>query len=187
TASCVSSRGVYHFPPEEEWDLAKDDLQVSSYDLASPEWGCSPEVEFHAQDQYPHILGEFVWTGWDYLGEPTPYMIEWPSRSSYFGIVDLCGIPKDRYYLYQAQWSDRLVLHLLPHWTWPGREGELIPVHCYTSYDAVELFVNGESQGRRSKQLNSIAEQYRLIWNDVRYAPGEIKVVAFDADGKPAR
>jgi beta-galactosidase len=187
TASCVSSRGVYHFPPEEEWDLAKDDLQVSSYDLASPEWGCSPEVEFHAQDQYPHILGEFVWTGWDYLGEPTPYMIEWPSRSSYFGIVDLCGIPKDRYYLYQAQWSDRLVLHLLPHWTWPGREGELIPVHCYTSYDAVELFVNGESKGRRSKQLNSIAEQYRLIWNDVRYAPGEIKVVAFDADGKPAR
>jgi beta-galactosidase len=187
TASCVSSRGVYHFPPEEEWDLAKGDLQVSSYDLASPEWGCSPEVEFHAQDQYPHILGEFVWTGWDYLGEPTPYMVEWPSRSSYFGIVDLCGIPKDRYYLYQAQWSDRPVLHLLPHWTWPGREGELIPVHCYTSYDAVELFVNGESQGRRSKQLNSIAEQYRLIWNDVRYAPGEIKVVAFDADGKPVR
>ncbi len=128
-----------------------------------------------------------MWTGWDYLGEPTPYKTEWPSRSSYFGIVDLCGIPKDRYYLYQAQWSDRPVLHLLPHWTWPGREGELTPVHCYTSFHSVELLVNGVSHGRRSKQLNSVAEQYRLIWNDVRYVPGEIKAVAFDDGGDPVR
>lgn len=186
TSSCLSSRGIYYLPPEEEWDRTRESLQVSSYDLASPSWGYSPDVEFHAQDQCPFIMGEFVWTGWDYLGEPTPYKTEWPSRSSYFGIVDLCGLPKDRYYLYQAQWADEPVLHLLPHWTWPGREGELTPVHCYTSYDEVELFVNGVSRGRRPKRLNSISEQYRIIWNDVRYDPGELKAVAY-AGGKAVR
>ena len=187
TSSCVSSRGVYYFPPEEEWDRTREDLQVTSYDLASPSWGYSPEVEFFAQDQYPFIMGEFVWTGWDYLGEPTPYKVEWPSRSSYFGIVDLCGIPKDRYYLYKSQWLNAPVLHLLPHWTWPGREGELTPVHCYTNYQEVELLVNGVSQGRRQKRSNGISEKYRLIWNDVRYEPGELKAVAYDESGKPVQ
>ena len=184
TASCVSTRGEYYFLPEEERDVVRDSLQVNSYDLSAPNWAYCPDLEFRAQDECPYSLGEFVWTGWDYLGEPTPYKVEWPSRSSYFGIIDLCGIPKDRYYLYQSKWTDRSVLHLLPHWTWPGREGEPTSVHCYTSFDRVELFVNGRSQGIRKKRIKSLTERYRLIWNNVRYEPGELKAVALDDEGK---
>jgi len=204
TESCVSSRGFYRFPVEAERNVTHDDLQVSSYDVAAPGWGCSPDTEFAAQEDCPFVCGEFVWTGFDYLGEPTPYKTEWPSRSSYFGIVDLCGLPKDRFYLYQSHWSDREVLHLLPHWTWPGREGEPTPVHCYTSYNAAELFVNGVSQGIRRKNQNFVTVpfrgpdgrndamegvtlgRYRLVWEDVRYAPGKLNVVALDDDGRPA-
>ncbi|MCC2686398.1 MAG: hypothetical protein K0R75_3297, partial [Paenibacillaceae bacterium] len=134
TASTVSSRGKYEFPAEEEVPVeVRPSLHTSSYDLAAPKWATTPDKEFAAQEECEFSLGEFVWTGFDYLGEPTPYREEWPSRSSYFGIVDLCGIPKDRYYLYQSHWSNKPVLHLLPHWNWDGMEGKAIPVHCYTS------------------------------------------------------
>lgn len=186
TSSCVSSRGEYYFPVEEEKNPIHENLQLSSYDLVSPPWGYSPEMEFRGLDENPSIMGEFVWTGFDYLGEPTPYGSQWPSRSSYFGIVDLCGIPKDRYYLYQSQWSDKKVLHLLPHWNWLGREGELTPVHCYTNYPKVELFVNGKSYGKRRKSLQMLMERYRLIWNNVTYEPGELKAVAYDENDKIA-
>ena len=186
TESTVSSRGEYYFPVTEDVNPIRESLQVSSYDMAYPGWAYSPDVEFQAQDACDFSLGEFVWTGFDYLGEPTPYQEQWPSRSSYFGIIDLCGIPKDRFYLYQSQWTDKQVLHLLPHWTWPGREGESTPVHCYTSFDTVELFLNGVSLGRRSKRAKLMMGTYRLVWPDVRYAPGELKAVAYDNEGCPA-
>ena len=185
TESCVSSRGEYYFPVEEEREVLRDTLHITSYDMAAPNWGYQPDYEFQAQDACPFIMGEFVWTGWDYLGEPTPYKEEWPSRSSYFGIIDLCGIPKDRFYLYQSKWADTPVLHLLPHWNWEGREGEITPVYCYTSYDSAELFLNGRSLGVRTKNPNGLFDRYRLIWDDVKYEPGELKVVALDGDGKP--
>lgn len=184
TASCISSRGCYYFPVEEEHGFVHEHQQLSSYDLISPPWGTTPDMEFRGLDENPYIMGEFVWTGFDYLGEPTPYGTVWPNRSSMFGIIDLCGIPKDRYFLYQSRWSDTPVLHLLPHWTWPGREGELTPVHCYTNYPAVELFVNGKSYGKRSKSPKTMLEQYRLVWNKVTYEPGELKAVAYDKEGK---
>lgn len=186
TESTVSSRGEYYFPVTEDVSPIRESLQVSGYDMAYPGWAYSPDVEFRAQDECDFSLGEFVWTGFDYLGEPTPYSEQWPSRSSYFGIIDLCGIPKDRYYLYQSKWTDEEVLHLLPHWTWPGREGETTPVHCYTSFNTVELFLNGESLGRRSKRAKMMMGTYRLVWPDVRYASGELKAVAYDDEGNPA-
>ncbi len=184
TESTVSSRGVYYFPVNEEVSPVRDTLQVNSYDMCYPPWAYSPDVEFRAQDECGFSLGEFVWTGFDYLGEPTPYFERWPSRSSYFGILDLCGIPKDRYYLYQSKWTDQPVLHLLPHWTWPGREGESTPVHCYTGFPTVELFVNGRSQGRRSKREKLMLGSYRLVWPDVRYEAGTLKAVAYDGEGR---
>ena len=185
TASTVSSRGEYYFPAVDEVHLKRDTLQVNSYDMSYPNWATAPDIEFHAQDTCPFIMGEFVWTGFDYLGEPTPYSEEWPSRSSYFGIFDLGGLPKDRFYLYQSQWSDRNVLHLLPHWTWPGYEGKPIPVHCYTSFNRVELFLNGRSLGRKSHhyQHKVLESNYRFVWNDVPYEPGELKVVAYNREG----
>lgn len=188
TASTVSTRGEYHFPMQrEEGDEAKRETQqVSSYDLASPEWGYLPDDEFAAQDACPFIFGEFVWTGFDYLGEPTPYNREWPSRSSYFGIVDLCGLPKDRYYLYRSKWSEKATLHLLPHWNWEGREGEITPVYCYTNFDAAELFLNGKSLGVRRKERDSTHKRYRIVWDDVKYEPGTLRVVALDSEGNPA-
>ena len=188
TESCVSSRGEYHFPPEEKRVDKMDHPsgQVSSYDMASPGWGYAPDVEFAAQDECPFMCGEFVWTGFDYLGEPTPYNHYWPSRSSYFGIIDLCGIPKDRFYLYRSHWRpDVGTLHILPHWNWEGREGEITPVHCYTNFDEAELFLNGTSLGKRRKDPDSRFDRYRLRWNDVRYEPGTLRVVAFDGEGKP--
>jgi len=185
TASCISSRGEYYFPVEDEKHPVRENLQVNSYDLSSPNWASCPDVEFRGVDENPWIMGEFVWTGFDYLGEPTPYYRQWPSRSSYFGIVDLCGLPKDRFYLYRSRWSSEPTLHILPHWTWPGREGEITPVHCFSSWDTVELFLNGVSQGKRSKDIKNLLSKYRIVWNGVKYEPGELKAVAYDADGKP--
>jgi len=187
TASSISTRGEYYFPVGEERNPKRDTLQVNSYDLSYASWGLPPDVEFRGVEENPFIMGEFVWSGFDYLGEPTPYCEEWPSRSSYFGIVDLCGIPKDRFYLYQSSWAEKGTLHLLPHWTWPGREGEITPVHCYSSWDTVELFVNGVSQGVRSKNYKNIMERYRLVWNGVTYKPGEIRAVAYDGEGRAVK
>jgi beta-galactosidase len=184
TASTLSSRGVYKFPVDTAKDKQYDDNQCSSYDLEYCRWSTLPDDEFARQDSLQYVIGEFVWTGFDYLGEPTPYDTKWPSHSSYFGIVDLAGLPKDRYYLYRSRWNTNSpTLHVLPHWTWPGREGQPTPVYCYTSYPSAELFVNGKSMGRRSKD-NTRVGRYRLIWNEVKYEPGTIKVVAYDAAGK---
>ena len=185
TASTVSSRGVYKFPVKEFKDKTYDDLQCSSYDLEACNWSNIPEVDFEMQDDKPWVIGEFVWTGFDYLGEPTPYDNFWPSRSSYFGICDLAGLPKDRYYLYRSRWNtEDETLHILPHWTWPGREGEVTPVFVYTNYSSAELFVNGKSQGIQKKSKNSKLDRYRLMWMNVKYEPGTIKVVAYDDNGK---
>jgi beta-galactosidase len=186
TASTVSSRGVYKFPVERAKDKRYPDNQSSSYDLEASNWSQTPDEEFAAQDDLPYTLGEFVWTGFDYLGEPWPYEGYWPSHSSYFGIFDLAGLPKDRYYLYRARWNPtQPTLHLLPHWTWPEREGQPTPVFCYTNYPSAELFVNGQSQGRQTKGPSDQPQtRYRLMWNDVKYAPGTLKVVAYDAQGK---
>ena len=134
------------------------------------------------------VIGEFVWTGFDYLGEPTPYDEYWPSRSSYFGICDLAGLPKDRYYLYRSKWQTAdHTIHLLPHWTWDKkRRGQVTPVYCYTDYNEAELFVNGKSQGRIKKNRAERLDRYRLRWNNVKYEPGELRVVVYDADGKAA-
>ncbi len=186
TASTVSSRGVYKFPVKEYKDKTYPDQQCSSYDLEACNWSNIPEVDFEMQDDKPWVIGEFVWTGFDYLGEPTPYDNFWPSRSSYFGICDLAGLPKDRYYLYRSRWNtSNETLHILPHWTWPGREGEVTPVFVYTNYNSAELFVNGKSQGIQRKNKNSKLERYRLMWMNVKYEPGIIKVVAYDDNGKP--
>ena len=203
TASTVSSRGVYKFPVEYSNHKTYDDGQCNGYDSEWCSWSNLPEIDFMAMDDLPFTIGQFVWTGFDYLGEPTPYDGYWPSRSSYFGICDLAGLPKDRYYLYRSVWNaDEHTIHLLPHWTWPGREGKVTPVYCYTDYPSAELFVNGKSQGRitkaTSEQVNfrnaniekhtpqTLFDRYRLRWNDVRYEPGELKVVVYDEQGLKA-
>lgn len=218
TASTISSRGVYKFPVEEVHGVAYEDGQISSYDLESCIWSNLPDDDWMWQDKCDEVIGEFVWTGFDYLGEPTPYDEYWPSRSSYFGIYDLAGLPKDRAYLYRVHWApEKETLHLLPHWNWAGREGEVTPVFCYTSYPEAELFVNGKSQGRL-KKVDCAMDDYlelrhaepmpwggevmfangdaprgknrldrnRLRWMDVKYEPGELKVVAYDAQGNVA-
>ena len=208
TASCISTRGYYRFPVEQEkgkgWDMEAP-FQVSSYDLYAPGWASNPDYEWQFEDEVPECAGEFVWTGYDYLGEPTPFNMDpsvltnfhteeereafkkmvagWgqaiadvplPSRSSYFGIMDLAGFPKDRFWLYQSRWhSDVPVAHILPHWTWPGREGEVTPVHVYTSGDEAELFVNGRSYGRKA------IEGCRFVWDNVVYEPGTVEVVTY--------
>jgi beta-galactosidase len=203
TASTISSRGEYFFPVIEDKSKGMFDFQMSSYDLYAPRWATTPDAEFEGQDKNPFTAGEFVWTGFDYLGEPTPYdgklktmpevsdpvlrqkladelkqngEITLISRSSYFGIVDLCGFPKDRFYIYQARWRpDFPMAHILPHWNWAERIGQITPVHVYTSGDEAELFLNGKSLGRRKKG----EFQYRLRWDEVIYQPGELKVVAY--------
>ena len=207
TASTVSSRGEYFFPVLEDKAQGRADFQVSSYDLYAPRWAFPPDTEFRGLDEFPFAAGEFVWTGFDYLGEPTPYggdsktllnftdptelarkeqelkdagAIKVPSRSSYFGIIDLCGFKKDRFYIYQARWRpDFPMAHILPHWNWPERVGQVTPVHVYTSGDEAELFLNGRSLGRKKKAQY----EYRLRWDDVIYEPGELKVIAYK-DGK---
>ena len=186
TASTVSSRGVYKFPVETSDSKTYADGQCSSYDVEYCPWSNLPDDDWCMQDDRDYTIGEFVWTGYDYLGEPSPYDEYWPSRSSYFGICDLAGLPKDRYYLYRSHWrKDDATLHVLPHWTFPGREGETTPVYCYTSWPSAELFVNGKSQGRIVKNPATRLDRYRLRWNNVKYEPGEIKVVAYDYDGTP--
>jgi Beta-galactosidase/beta-glucuronidase len=187
TASTVSSRGVYKFPVVSKSDKTYPDLQCSSYDLEYCDWSNIPEDDFIQQDDKPWVIGEFVWTGFDYLGEPTPYDTYWPSHSSYFGICDLAGLPKDRYYLYRSRWNKKdTTLHVLPHWNWEGREGQTTPVFVYTSYNSAELFINGKSQGIQRKSAQSKLNRYRLMWMDVKYEPGTLKVVAYDDQGKPA-
>ncbi|HEX8919939.1 MAG TPA: beta-galactosidase GalB [Pyrinomonadaceae bacterium] len=203
TSSTVSTRGEYFFPVSNDKSKGLADFQVSSYDLYAPSWATPPDTEFKGQDEAPFTAGEFVWTGFDYLGEPTPYWSDWnemlnftdpqvraqmaeelkttgkikvPSRSSYFGIIDLDGFKKDRFYLYQARWrADLPMAHILPHWNWPERVGQITPVHVYTSGDEAELFLNGRSLGRKRKGQY----EYRLRWDDVKYEPGELKVVAY--------
>ena len=185
TASTFSSRGCYHFPDEVVVNAEHSDGQSSSYDLEHGSWSNLPDDDWAMQDDHPWAIGEFVWTGFDYLGEPTPYKTYWPSRSSYFGMFDLAGIPKDRAWLYRSRWrKDSPTLHVLPHWTWPDRVGKKTPVYVYTSYPEAELFVNGVSQGRRRRDPSSRLDRYRLRWRDVVYEPGEIRVVAFDSTGK---
>jgi len=186
TASTVSSRGVYKFPVEQAKNKQYDDLQCSSYDLEACTWSNVPDDDFVLQDDKPWVIGEFVWTGFDYLGEPTPYDDFWPSRSSYFGICDLAGLPKDRYYLYRSRWNTAdETLHILPHWNWEGRENQTTPVFVYTNYESAELFVNGKSQGIQKKSNETNQHRYRLMWMDVKYESGTLKVVAFDKQGKP--
>ncbi len=185
TASTVSSRGIYKFPVEEAKMKMYDDFQSSSYDLEACRWSNVPDEDFVWQDDYDWVIGEFVWTGFDYLGEPTPYNEAWPSRSSYFGICDLAGLPKDRFYLYRSRWNTKdETLHILPHWNWEGREGETTPVFVYTNYNSAELFINGVSQGiqKKTKDLSK-QHRYRLMWMDAKYEPGTVKVVAFDDNG----
>ena len=188
TASTVSSRGVYHFPVECGKSVEHPDHQSSSYDTEACYWSNIPDIDFAADDDYPWVIGQFVWTGFDYLGEPTPYDTDaWPNHSSLFGIIDLASLPKDRYYLYRSQWQTQSpTLHLLPHWTWPGREGQTTPVMAYTSYPKAELFVNGVSQGFSEKNDSSAMSRYRLMWPNVKYQPGELRVVAYDATGAKA-
>ena len=188
TASTVSTRGAYYFPVVEKAGVTRPDGQCSGYDVEWCSWSNLPDDDWRWQDDKPWVIGEFVWTGFDYLGEPTPYDEYWPSRSSYFGICDLAGLPKDRYWLYRSHWNTREhTLHLLPHWTWDKtRRGQVTPVYCYTDYPEAELFVNGRSQGRIRKNAGSRLDRYRLRWNDVRYEPGELRVVAYDAGGRPA-
>ena len=184
TNSTFSSRGVYYFGTKDEiLEETGKTLLITSYDTEYPHWGSTPDQEFEALDRHPEFLGEFVWTGFDYIGEPTPFYAQWPSRSSYFGIVDLAGLPKDRYYSYQSRWTDKPVLHPFPHWTWPGMEGKAIPVHCYTSFPQAELFINGKSYGIRRKNDSGAFAENRLIWENVVYEPGELKVAAMDSAG----
>ena len=203
TASTVSSRGSYHFPVTTGHTMIHPDHQSSSYDVEFCLWSNIPDDDFVADEDYPWCMGQFVWTGFDYLGEPTPYDTDsWPNHSSVFGIIDLASIPKDRFWLYRSIWNtESQTLHVLPHWTWPGREGEKTPVFVYTSYPEAELFVNGRSCGRRTKAdgpygiasggtggENAVQamERCRMMWNDVKYEPGELKVVAYDSEGNIA-
>jgi beta-galactosidase len=186
TASTVSSRGVYKFPVQVRASNNNPytDGQCSSYDTEYCSWSNLPDDDWKMQDDYSWVIGEFVWTGYDYLGEPTPYDTYWPSRSSYFGICDLAGLPKDRYYMYRARWNEHQhTTHLLPHWNWKGREGQVTPVYCYTDGVEGELFVNGKSQGRVRKDKSSRLDRYRLRWNNVKYEPGEIRVVTYNQYG----
>ncbi|MBC8181623.1 glycoside hydrolase family 2 protein [candidate division KSB1 bacterium] len=192
SASTVSTRGFYELPlPEKKTDFTNS-LQISSYDLHAPRWAEISDDDFMWQEQDRYICGEYVWTGFDYLGEPTPYTDyevdngkltqQQVSRSSYFGIVDLCGIPKDRYYLYRSHWApEKTTVHILPHWNWEGSEGKEIPVFVYTNGDCAELFLNGKSLGKRTKNPKSenSTERYRLMWHEVIYQPGELKAVAY--------
>ncbi len=201
TSSQTSSRGIYHLPIDAMQQHQTN--QASSYDvIVGPPWAYPPDVEFEQQEKVNKSLGEFMWTGFDYLGEPTPYggrdnsthgywNDDWPSHSSYFAPVDLCGFPKDRFYLYQSQWTEEPMVHVLPHWNWEGMEGTSIPVYAYTNCEQVELFVNGKSLGKKTKGVDltpipaefhgfekgTYQSKYRLSW-DVPYQPGEIKVVA---------
>ena len=188
TSSTVSSRGVYKFPVERKAGAMYDDHQSSSYDLEYCNWSNIPDIDFARAEDHEWTIGQFVWPGFDYLGEPSPYDTNaWPNHSSMFGIIDLASIPKDRYYLYRSVWNKEAeTLHILPHWNWEGREGEKTPVFVYTNYPSAELFINGKSYGRQTKHKNGTVEnRYRLMWHDAVYQPGEVRVVAYDEQGNP--
>ena len=188
TSSTVSSRGVYKFPVERKAGAVYDDHQSSSYDLEYCNWSNIPDIDFARAEDHEWTIGQFVWTGFDYLGEPSPYDTNaWPNHSSMFGIIDLASIPKDRYYLYRSVWNKEAeTLHILPHWNWEGREGEKTPVFVYTNYPSAELFINGKSYGRQTKHKNGTVEnRYRLMWHDAVYQPGEVRIVAYDEQGNP--
>lgn len=213
TNSCVATRDTYFFPLRWNVGGGARNFQVSSYGLFAPGWGTSPDIEMYALDQNPHVAGEYVWTGFDYIGEPTPYNQDAsnignfhgaseeekkaameqlrkmgnraPSRSSYFGIIDLAGFPKDTYYLYRSHWApEKKTCHILPHWNWKGREGEITPVMVYTNGDEAELFLNGKSLGVRRRgqgdtyhqKLRVCKNAYRFVWEDVVYQPGTLGV-----------
>lgn len=202
SASTISSRGVYKFPVERKAMAKYPDHQASSYDVEHCSWSNLPEDDWIQHDDLPWCMGEFVWTGFDYLGEPSPYYTDWPSHASLFGIIDMGGIPKDRYYLYRSHWNKQAeTLHILPHWNWAGREGEVTPVFVYTNYPKAELFINGKSQGvvekdstvtvynsadAESQRTFKRQRRYRLIWMNTKYEPGTLKVVAYDAQGHVA-
>ncbi|MGJ8680539.1 glycoside hydrolase family 2 TIM barrel-domain containing protein [Paraglaciecola sp.] len=203
TSSVVSTRGVYHFPIEKY--RKHPSKYVTSYDVVTPPWAYVPDIEFDNLDKNPNVMGEYIWTGFDYIGEPTPYggrdhghkfywNQDWPARSSSFGAVDLSGFKKDRFYLYQSQWTTEPMVHVLPHWNWHKKVGQTIPVMVYSNAEQVELFVNGKSAGRKTmgvdtvrlpvslkydKQTKHFDSPYRLMWN-VEYQPGDIKVVAYN-------
>ncbi len=202
TCSTVSSRGVYKFPVVRKSMAKYSDHQASGYDVEHCGWSNLPEDDWIRHEDLPYAMGEFIWTGFDYLGEPTPYYSNWPSHSSLFGAVDLAGIPKDRFYLYRSHWNKKEnTLHVLPHWTWKGREGKVTPIFVYTNYPSAEVFINGKSQGRKTKDLSiqiqgteprvgsqdfKRQKRYRLMWMNTRYEKGTVKVVAYDKDGKVA-
>lgn len=200
TASTFSSRGIYYWPVIYRGQVLvyHPENQSNSYDNENASWSNVPDLDFIMDDDKEWMIGQFVWTGFDYLGEPTPYDTDtWPSHSSVFGIFDLASLPKDRFYLYRSLWNkEDHTLHVLPHWNLEGREGKKVPVYVYTDYPEAELFVNGVSQGRQRKltrteyesSTDSLALQkrYRLMWNDVIYQPGEVKVTAYDENGNPA-
>ncbi|MGJ8679833.1 glycoside hydrolase family 2 TIM barrel-domain containing protein [Paraglaciecola sp.] len=211
TSSITSTRGIYHFPIDKY--KTHDSRHVTSYDIIGPPWAYPPEIEFEYLAKTPAVMGEYMWTGFDYLGEPTPYggkdhsgdgywNADWPVRSSSFGAVDLVGFPKDRYFMYQSQWTTKPMVHVLPHWNWENKIGEVIPVMAYTNAEQVELFVNGKSMGLKTKGVDkadlpvnflrwdkekreNYQSAYRLRW-DVKYQPGEIKVVAYTQGKKVA-
>ena len=187
TSSTVSSRGVYKLPAERKAGAMYKDHQSSSYDLEYCTWSNIPDIDFARADDHEWTIGQFVWTGFDYLGEPSPYDTNaWPNHSSMFGIIDLASIPKDRYYLYRSVWNkDAETLHILPHWNWEGHEGQKVPVFVYTNYPSAELFINGKSYGRQTKHKDGTVEnRYRLMWYNTVYEPGEVKVVAYDESNK---
>lgn len=187
TSSTVSSRGVYKLPAERKAGAMYEDHQSSSYDLEYCTWSNIPDIDFARADDHEWTIGQFVWTGFDYLGEPSPYDTNaWPNHSSMFGIIDLASIPKDRYYLYRSVWNkDAETLHILPHWNWEGHEGQKVPVFVYTNYPSAELFINGKSYGRQTKHKEGTVEnRYRLMWYNTIYEPGEVKVVAYDENNK---
>ena len=207
SSSAFSTRGYYDpsFKRPDRKDVYDNEtLQVDSYDLISANGPRDiPDVDFERMEQDRYVAGEFVWTGFDYIGEPAPFEKE--AKSSYFGIVDLCGTPKDRFYLYRSHWNaDALTLHILPHWNWEGREGQTVPVYVYTNGDSVELFLNGKSLGRKYKDLKRtlekpqgvdfdladyywIIDKYRLRWENVSYEPGELLAVAYKDDTEIGR
>jgi beta-galactosidase len=179
TNSALATRGAYDMPSDSirrwppRWDLplldGNPDYTCSSYDNCSTPWGTTHEETWKIVKKYDFISGMYIWTGFDYLGEPTPY--GWPARSSYFGIIDLAGFPKDAYYFYRGEWTDKPVLHIFPHWNW--RLGDIIDVWAYTNYDEVELFLNDKSLGKKQKT----EDDYKLVWR-ITYSPGTIKAVA---------
>lgn len=185
-SATFSTRGTYFFPvvgntgaPVNDSSGGNSELaQVSSYDLYAGAFGASVDRGFEADDRNPYVAGEFVWSGTDYLGESQPYP---QARSSYFGILDLAGFKKDRFYLYHSRWQPDVPLaHILPHWNWPDRENKTTPVQVYTSGDEAELFLNDLSLGRKQKG----EYEYRLRWDDVQYTPGELHVVAYKNNDK---